>query len=365
MVADYKIQVWSTAGTTLQYEFTDFLYISATRIIQEVGMAQFAIIAEHPAMTYLVNNSLVEIWRRDPTFGVDWYRHWWGFAKNFDYSFDHDANGNIVQVTCVDRKELLRRRIVAWYAETANRSAFTSAKAETIANTLVKYNAGSLATVVNGRLRDGAITGLSIEADGAGGNTINWNCAYANLLETLQGISLVGGGQWDVVRAVGDIGEWRWTSPQLGTDKSATLIFSLENANIMLPTFKRDIEPEKTVAIVGGQGEASGRTIVVRTGANYNATSHNVESFVDYRNSNVTAALNSAGDKFLAENKRIVALDFEIIQTENYTFSADYSVGDLVTGKYLGNTQVMQVYSVNTDFEPGGFETMKIGLKVV
>ena len=120
--------------------------------------------------------------------------------------------------------------------------------------TLVSYNAGSSATAGNSRLRTGTISGLTVEADGANGNTLDWFCAYDNLLESLQKLAAIAGGDFDLAQTAVGAWQFRWHTGQLGTDRTATAIFALERSNMANPQDQLLRTVEKTACIVGGKG---------------------------------------------------------------------------------------------------------------
>jgi hypothetical protein len=252
-------------------------------------------------------------------------------------------------------------RIVAWTAAYTNRSKFTSAKAETIANTLVKYNITSDATIANGREREGALTGVTVEADGAEGNTIDWYCAYDNLLETLQDLTLVGGGDFDLVKTSSTAWQYRWYTGQLGTDNSSSVTFALERGNMGNPVYIDNRLNEKTVCIVGGQGETSSRTIEVRTGTNY-AAGNNIETFEQATDITTQAGLQSRGDKALAEVEAVKEFSFDVLQIPGCEYGDDYVLGDLVTAvnPYDQTTYTVKVQSVSVSIEKDGTEDINV-----
>jgi len=61
----------------------------------------------------------------------------------------------------------------------------------------------------------GAIGGLTVEADGTDGTTIDWFCAWDNLLENLQKCAKVGGGDFDVVKTSSTAWQYRFYTGNL------------------------------------------------------------------------------------------------------------------------------------------------------
>lgn len=364
MATEYRLDVKNTAGV-LQASFDDFVNtLTYSKPVNKVGLLQFALPADHGAIAYLTDKAQVEVWRRDRGHGVAWHADYYGLVRTTQYGYD--ANGlETFTVYCPSILSMLGWRVVAWAADTANRSAFTTVAAETIMKTLVSYNAGASATVANGRKREGAITGLSVQADGAAGTALDWNCAWANLLSTLQELALVGGGDFDLVSTGAATWEFRWYTGQLGTDRSATVTFATERGNMASPTLTDARADEKTVAIVGGQGEGSLRSTAVRTGANYNASTNNIEVFRDARDRTTAAGLEDAGDTLLDQLEARRALSFTVIETPACVYNRDFFAGDKVTAKYRDFSETVQITDVTVSVDNQGKETKTFELTVV
>ena len=358
MAVQYRLDVKSTAGI-MQAQVSDFIgTLTYSKAVNEVGLLQFALPADHSAIAYLTDKALVEVWRRDTGRGVAWHADFYGLVRTTQYQYPGEGPETFT-VWCPSQLSMLGWRIVAWKAETANRSKFTTAKAETIMKTLVSFNAGASATVANGRIREGAITGLTVQADGAAGNTLDHACAYAGLLTTLQALAKIAGGDFDLVATGASTWEFRWYAGQLGTDRSATVAIALERGTMASPTLTDSRADEATVCIVGGQGEAAARTTVVRLGANYNVSSNNQERLVDARDRTTTAGLNAAGDRALDEWRARPELNFQIIQTPALVWNRDLFLGDKVLAKYRDYTATMKVTGVNMTFAADGAEAIQ------
>jgi hypothetical protein len=251
--SDYRVDLFDATGTKTA-TLSDYEYLTFTRQRNAVGGGEFTIRATSPAVQSLQDDGLIEVWRQNPSLGLAWYREMTGFycgQKRAYSGYDH------LTVSFSSEADLLQRRVVAWYAGVVNRTDFTSQPAETIAKTLVEYNAGSSATVTNGRLRTPATLGITNESDGGRGNVLSYTCAWANLLTTLQNISgKKGNGDFELLRqgASGRSFVFYWRPGQLGTNRTATLLFSLDRNNMLTPVYTRNWRARRTIAIVGGQG---------------------------------------------------------------------------------------------------------------
>lgn len=361
MSVQYRLDLKTTAGVLVAQVQDVAGTLTYRKRVNEVGLLQFALKADHTAIAYLSDKAQVEVWRRDTGMGVAWHCDYYGLVRTTQYTYP-TSGPELYQVWAPSQLSMLGWRIVAWAAETANRSKFTMAKAETIMKTLVTYNAAASATVANGRLREGAITGLTVQADGAAGNTLDYACAYANLLGSLQELARIAGGDFDLLTTGAGAWNFRWYTGQLGTDRSATVAFALERGNMASPVLTDSRTDESAVCIVGGQGEGSARTTAVRTGTNYNVTTNNIEFFRDARDRTTSAGLNAAGDEALdsAERKREFA--FDIVETPALVYNRDFYLGDLFTAKYRGVTDTVKFQGITVSVNQDGQETKQFDL---
>jgi hypothetical protein len=310
-----------------QFEITDFRYLTYNRRVNAPGVVQFGLRGAHPLLAVVQDKWEIEVWRKMD--GYDWTQEIVGMVRRPDWSFDKQP---VMDLYCQGIVGKLSWRYVLYVPETASRSLFTSAKAETIMKTLVNYNAGSSATTGNGRHRNGAITGLSVQADGANGNTKDWACAYDNLLETLQKLALVAGGDFDLIKTGANAWEFRWYTGQRGTDRTTTVKFSMALGNMANVKYSDDRMDEKTVGVVLGQGEGSDRDLVIRTGTNYSA-SNDIELYINASDipKGQTTALQDRGDQKLTDAEAVKEFSFDVLQTPASRYGVHYFLGDLVT----------------------------------
>ena len=355
----YRLDVYDSSGDQ-QYVLTDFNYLAYTRRVNNAGIVQFGIRGDHPILSNIADNWQVEVWRKPDD--EDWTREIVGLYRKLTWSYGEQSKAVI---TCSGLLSVLSWRIVAWYTATDNRSKYTSEKVETIGNLIVKYNCTADATVANGRLREGAIPGLTVEADGGEGNSIDFYCAYLNVLEALKKLSLVGDGDFDLVKTSPTAWEYRWYTGQLGTDKTSDVYFALNRGNMANPVYEDNRIEEVTVAIAGGQGELSSRMLVIRTGTNYNATTNNIETFVAATDVATSAGLNSRGDERLAEYAAVKSFEFDVLQTPSAMYGVHYTLGDLVTAvnPYDDTELTQKVNAITVSINELGEETIKVEME--
>lgn len=339
MASAHKLRFFDTAGN-LKYELSgkkkaNFLDLSYTININSPGLISLELPGDADVLYDLDDKWQVEVWRKPE--GHDWHQEIVGLYRKLDWSY---SNQSYVKLTLPGLMEMLRWRIVDFPANTAGKSAFAGEKAETIANALVKYNATSAATTANGRGRNGAagypFTGLSVEADGGGGNTLDWYCGLANLLTTLQDIAEIGGGDFDIVKTSPTAWQWRWFEGQLGTDRRDTIVFSMDRGNMANPNYIEDRTSAATVAIVGGKDTDEDRDIERVTSTEY-SVDNDIEVFVSGVSvkgddaGEITAALEDKGHQELETKRTKKSFDFDVVQVEGTEYGVDYFAGDLVT----------------------------------
>jgi hypothetical protein len=344
----YRIVIKTAAGVKVA-DVTDFLSLGYTKQVDAPGLCQFVLDGNHAAISLLELDGQIEVYRRDVAHGISWYIDFYGLYRGTEQWRGTDKLERF-KAFCPGQMSWLGRRNVLYYAGTANRSEFVNASAETVMKTLVTYNATSSATTGNSRLRNGAITGISVQADAAGGNTISWSCAYKNLLEQLQAIVNIAGGDFDLVKTGAQTWEFRFYSGQLGTDRSSTVTFALEYGNMDQPMYRYLRTTEKTVAVVGGQDQAANRAVVTRTGPAYSAA-NDIELFVDGRNDDTTAKLNARGDEALDRAMARNQFNYKVLQTPSTLYGLHYFLGDLVKATYKTVSVTQQVYAVSVSFD--------------
>jgi hypothetical protein len=344
----------SSAAADGDGEKSGFLSLAYTKRVNKPGLMQFVLRGDHEILTSLADKWQIEVHRKPDS--AAWARDFVGIYRQPKWTI---SDRKTFVGLCPGLTSMLGWRIVNWAANIANRTKFTSAKAETIMNTLVSYNAAANATTGNGRKRNGAITGLTVEADGAEGNTVDWYCAQANLLETLQELAQIAGGDFDLVKTSPTAWQFRWYTGQLGTDRTVSVIFSVELGNMANVHYSELRIQEKTVACVWGQGEDAGRDYVTRQGANY-SSSNDIEMYVDAKDidQEATAALNARGDQKLKEAQMVEVFEFDVLQAPQTRYGVHYFLGDKVTAvnPFSGVSLPLKVDAVSISFDQDGSE---------
>lgn len=360
MTTQYQLRIYSRAGV-LQHVVTDMLQLSYAREVNAAGILAVALPPQHRAIADLRLDSQVEVWRANADHGIDWYCDFWGVWRGEIRQANDDGTA-IYQMQCPGILSMLGRSLVAYRANTTDRSTFGLTRAETLAKRLVTYNATSAGTTADGRVRNVTLSGVQVEPDAGRGNDIELSCAWRNLLEVLADVAAIGGGDFDLVRTTPTTCEFRWYPLARGTDRRGEVVFALEYGNIASPRLARSYLQERTVAIVAGQGQEDARTVVVRTGANYAAGYNDTETLVDARNLMTVAALQGAGDAALVEQRARNELSFAVLQVPQTLYGRDYFLGDLVTARYETVLATKKIRRVTVAVQADGSEDITCDL---
>lgn len=362
MSAIFRLDLLSPDMTKFA-EVTDVDTLECITRVNRPGLLNFKVSssAALAKIAQLEHGSLVELYRRHTEYGVDWYRHFGGIYLDQE-STRSESTTTTIGVS--GYAELLNWRIVAWPANTTNRSRFLGRQAHEIMFDLVDYNIGEHATTTQGRLLNGTFGFWSTQYTGAG-NTVDWYCAYDNLLETLQGIAQIGGGDFSVDR---DEEGWlfKFHAGQLGEDRHLDVIFSVGLGNMGEPKYTFIRSEERTAAIVAGQGEEADREVVVRYGTDHEMPGNHKEVFInasDVEQGNSTG-LESRGDQKLEEYRARKGFTFSVLQTPASMFKVHYDLGDLVTvvNPFTGESSVQKITEINLTWDDDGMETIEIGV---
>lgn len=344
------MEIWQIRLKKADGSFANhFDSFTLTRRVNSPGAYALRLDGNDPKVGLFELDGQLEFWWTDPDNDIDWHVEFEAFHRTSNYYitadgalfFESSGRGYI---------DLLNRRIVA--AAAGSSGARKSGAAETVIKAFVNEQCGPGAG-------SRAISGLSIEADGGGGNTVRLSRAYRKVLEVCQDIAKIGGGDFDIIGTGAAQFEFRWYDDQRGTDRTTTVIFSLERGNMAKPRLYHPRADEVNAVLVGGQGAGSDRTTAWRTDATLidDSPLNRIEAFVDARNEDQTDGLNAKGDMLLDEKKPRQRLEFEVLQTPSCMYGKHYFLGDLVTAKFLDFEETKKVIAVTITLNKEGRQT--------
>lgn len=344
-----------------------FVSLSYTRRLNEVGFATVTLPRDHPAVSNLTLDSIALIFRGQPhdTVDVAYYQDFAGIWRGNIFSTDRNGK-QTVTLYIPDTMSLLAREIIAFKAGVANRSLWSSKTVSQIWSDVLTYNF----TVVDVQ-RILPFTSLSgvprLSFDSAPtGPTIDYAAAYKNVLNVLQELADIGDFYF-IASSVGafsvTIGDYQNVRLLVnsGTDRSATVTFAIERANVLNVDLDQRRLNEPTKMLVGGLGEGTTRTVNVRTSAEYTTINH-TEMFIDARDLATSAALDAKGDAKLAETAYKPRFTFRASQAPGSYYGRDYFLGDLVYALYEGQGFTQRIVGVTVAVDEDGRETIELDL---
>lgn len=346
MSARYKIHLKDQAGDLVAI-FDDFTSLTIGHRVNGIDTCSFSLDDDDSRIDLFELDGQIEVYRSYPQYSVDWYLEFEGLHRT--YTRQHFEDGNrYFSSNARGYNDLLRRRIVAYYAGTDY--ARKSGIGETIMKEYVDENCGPSANSVD-RISNGLMTGFTLEADGLRGDPWAGSKAYINILDVCQDIAnnsnidfLVrgnGAAQFCFYVYAGQLGDDRSvtgldTSTGLNGAGNAPVIFTLARGNMGQPVYSQKRMNERNYCYVLGQGQQSDREIVTREDSDTtdDSTWNKVEFTRDARNYSTTASYQNAGDAALVENQFEETFSFQPIQVESTLYGRDYFFGDLITARY-------------------------------
>ncbi len=361
MANTWQVKLYSAAGALLAL-VDDYASFSLRRQVNSAGAfaLRFAKAAAETDAAFEARCALwvldapVEFWERDTDAGMTWRLEFEGLVRWSNWYVTADG-ALVYEVGGRGYIDLLDRRIIAAAAGSAEGT--KTGPAESLMKAWVLEQVGASAGA--GRVT----TGLTIEADGAAGNTLTMARSYKGVLPVLQEVAQIGGGDFDVVGTGTATFDFRWFLGQRGTDRTATVIFALERGNMAEPSLRISRQNEVNAVLVAGQGEGAARATVWRTDAALidDSTWNRCELFRDARNESTVAGLNAVGDTALYEGKPRWAIGFKVLQIPSCGYGQHYFLGDLVIAKFLGYTGTKKINAVSISCnDSGGSEIIKM-----
>lgn len=362
MAAEYKLilREWSTGSKVA--EISDFWDLRFIRRIGVPGLFEFSLSGTNSKLGLMTYKTIIEIHRRNPDLGLDWYTEFTGFILDKVYRFNTHS---IVTIKGYSDAWLLEGREIVWPAGLTNRTTFSATSAETIMRTLFTYNITSQATVANGRWADGSITGMSLGTNKGTSQTVDeWNCHGKNLLSELQALAKISGGDFNLNKTGPKTWQFEWYLGQIGTDRSTSVLFSLDRYNMANVTYTVPRSTEKTMIIAAGVGEGSNRLHTTQTGPNW-SSDNSIERYYDGRNEKELDGLNEKAKAQAQTYKSKPTLDFDVIQVHTSYYGLHYFLGDICKAKYEDFDGNVKILSVSAQLRENGQETIAIETEAV
>lgn len=284
----------------------------------------------------------VQLYRRNKSVGLDWYREWEGLYLDYDDYLEDTGDRSFTFYSNSLLDIISRRRIM--YPKSDD--VFAGA-GDDIIKQLVRENAGFLATTANGRLIYGVTPDLTIAADTGSGYAWAGNKNLAWLLDTIKAIGEKTGVFFDVVNNGGYTWLFETYFPSRGEDRrfknidatglndvgNTPAVFSSRLGNMLKPVETRKFSGSKNVILGVGAGQQN--DVLVALQEDYDAVAL---SPLNYREDIVSISgegdydsLLDATAEILEKNKASEEFAFDVAQTKYSYYGKHWGFGDFVT----------------------------------
>lgn len=266
------------------------------------------------------------------------------------------SDGSIIlNLYGVGLTELLKRRVVI--PPSGFESSAKTGRAETVIREYVDEQCISAVDT------DRIIPGLSLEANGLTGKTVERTARYTNLYTVVSGVAEDGRVDFGIVggldQPVGQFSlhiDWLW-----GQDKTASnsignnpVVFDNRAGHMTIPINSRNRSDEVNVAYIGGPGEGLNRIVLERDGAGITDSPLNRrEGFIDARRESSDSALLAVGDVYLIDRQAVDSLTFNVTQVDDVRWLEHWELGDVVTGRYSGRDFTVKITEVSVRLSGG------------
>lgn len=318
-------------------------------------------------VNYLHVDNVVEIWRGSENEALK--LAFVGFLRRLKW-FDDDNGTPYVEVSGMHVSELLKRRIMAYYAEeaTTNKTDY----ADDMMKAMVRENLGSLATDTD---RDLTAYGFSVAADVSLGPSISKAFAWRNLLDALKDVadsSDEAGTEmfFDVVPSFDSDGmllvEFQTFINQRGADRTMDsgdpVFFGEAWGNLTEGEYEEDYSEEISYVYAGGQGVADMRVIQEVEDLIREATSpwNRREAWADARNEAATAGVAGKGNAVLADGRPKKRFKARLLDFGQFRYGVHWDFGDRVSCEYRGQWFDAMVRSVVVSVDQKGRESIDV-----
>ena len=360
MAPYYTMQVYDSAGA-LQAVVTDFDNLAISKQLNAIDMLQFTIRNQSPSAQYMVANAIIEIYRQDVELGIPNALEFAGIIRKRVVT---RSVVTTLTLQAIGMLGILGYRTIAYKSNKANLSAFVAQPGETILKRLFNYNVGSLATVANGRLLDGRITGMSTAATAGTGTALTLKCSMQPLLKTMQEVAYSSGLAFTLSYTAP--ASWVFTTyvGQIGTNRTSTITLSVSTGTVATITQVSDYLNDFNTVIVGGSGTEEAKVFATRP-ASLPTGLDLKETFQDAKNqqNSKAAYLQQFGTKTLAvQARKRVQYQVEVLQTSQMRYGRDYFFGDKIAVSW-NNAKINQfVTAVGLEWRSTGEEVINVKL---
>lgn len=376
MQVRYKVMIYDTTGTKV-CEIDDFRGLVIQHKVNSNGYCNIILDGNNSKIPCFGGRDyIVEIYRSVQDEGIDWYIEFEGLYRT-GVKQTYVNGTKTFAAYSIGYLDLLRRRIIAYYANTAYSE--KSGSIETCMKEFVNENAGPGATDPP-RLMNGVVSGLTVEGDLGRGSTWAGAKAYRGLLDVLQEMSNDAGDMFfDIIGITPGTFIFRTYPDVRGTDRrlynvdgitglneagNAPVVFSVSMGNVASAALSENTSDEVNVVFGLGQGEESSRMIEIATDPasialspwNQSEVSRNATSEV------LPEGVLSVATSVLKTLGAVTTFSFEALQIHSTVYGRDFTWGDYITAKYDDYSSHKYITGVIITVDEQNLETIRLEL---
>ena len=285
------------------------------------------------------------------------------FLRDTEKTFGTKNRGNTCTLIAYDALELLKRRIIAYYANTVYTDKINFV--DDMMKNVVRENFGSASIDANRNISNL----LSVSPNSSGGVILEKEIAWQNVLDSLQDMadSAEASGQrvlFDIVYDGGAL-QFRTYIDLRGNDLTNRHILSVDSGNLtdVVVRNNRFDEANYIYALGDATGDIRPYTIV-KNDSLINESVYNLREFADTAGDSVDEELlGDAGNRILYENRPRVIYEGNIVNTLQFTYGIDYNYGDKLTIYVDGQYRDVYVDTVSGNVDSANGEMIDIILQ--
>lgn len=369
-MATYEVWLTSDAGVRLA-QLSTFQNLAATRTTGKPGW--FSLRMPRSFNTNLIlPDKLVQIWRAPKGGRLGLWRVY--FLRK--WTFETQGSDEILTLEGPDVLDLLRRRIVAAYAGSAQAEK-TDYADDMMKAVVTESISDAYAPTPTAGTRVWA--NLSIQNDLGLGPTITKGFAYERLLNNSgQGVlgnlaqaSREAGTEvfFDIVPNVVNSNsitfQFQTFIGQPGQDVTDRVVFDQQRGNMKNPKLIYDYSDEENYIYAGGQGEGSARNIQqIYDTARYGASIWNrCEGFADARNQATDNGVREAGRATLEPGRPKINFTATPVDTDGTRFGRDWDFGYKARARYRNVEFDTIIRAVTISVDEKGIEQIQAKLE--
>lgn len=367
-MADYQILVYSPYGI-LQKVIDDFIILDYARRVNQVGACTLTLPPRYSKDDFPRDTRLA-VMRRVASggpFSLECETIW--FVQTARWVKQGDG-GQALEIVGADTLDLLRRRIVAYASDSAQANKITPTCADNLCKDIVDENMDGSATDT---ARDWS-SYISIQPDLSDGALVTKQCAYRNVLTTLQEIakSSAEAGVYlafDLVCVFGEKINFRTFTTCRGVDHrysgATPVVISEARGQLRDAVLAYDWSQEATYVYMGGQGQGSTRPIATAYAQARIGRSPfgRIEAWGEVQSTdNAPGGIIPTEAKYLLESLRPkITISGKLQDIPGCLYGLHYGYGDYVTAEFVERLDCrLEMVHVTVQ---GGQETIEVELK--